>query len=76
RSKQEITAKLHQITGLENPNSAIQLRDWLREQGLELDSLDKKSVKELINASPKELIEVFELRQQLPKSSMKKYQAM
>lgn len=76
RSKEEITAKLQQITGLENPNSVIQLRDWLREQGLEVDSLDKKSVKELIKASPTELIEVFELRQQLAKSSVKKYQAM
>lgn len=76
RSKEEITAKLQKITGLDNPNSVIQLRDWLRGQGLEVDSLDKKSINELMKTSPKELIEVFELRQQLAKSSVKKYQAM
>lgn len=76
RSKEEITSRLQKITGLDNPNSVIQLRDWLREQGLEVDSLDKKSMNELIKTSPPELIEVFELRQQLAKSSVKKYQAM
>ena len=76
RSKEEITARLQKITGLENPNSVIQLREWLRKQGLEVDSLDKKAVNELIKTSPLELIEVFELRQQLAKSSVKKYQAM
>lgn len=76
RSKEEITARLQKITGLENPNSVIQLREWLRKQGLEVDSLDKKVVNELIKTSPLELIEVFELRQQLAKSSVKKYQAM
>lgn len=76
RSKEEITTRLQKITGLDNPNSVIQLRDWLREKGLEVDSLDKKSVNELMKTSPQELIEVFELRQQLAKSSVKKYQAM
>ncbi len=75
-SKEEITTRLQQLTGLDNPNSVIQLRDWLREQGLEVDSLDKKSVNELMKTSPPELLEVFELRQQLAKSSVKKYQAM
>ncbi|EAG8646517.1 hypothetical protein CDZ73_16715 [Listeria monocytogenes] len=76
RSKEEITARLQKITGLDNPNSVIQLRDWLREEGLEVDSLDKKSVNELMKTSPQELVEVFELRQQLAKSSVKKYQAI
>ena len=75
-SKEQVSNRLREITGLENPNSVLQLRDWLRGKGLEVDSLDKKSVNELMKTCPKELIEVFELRQQLAKSSVKKYQAM
>lgn len=75
-SKEKLITRFQKITGLDNPNSVIQLRDWLREQGLEVDSLDKKSVNELMKTAPPELIEVFELRQQLAKSSVKKYQAM
>ncbi len=75
-SKEQVGSRLKEITGLENPNSVLQLRDWLRDKGLEVDSLDKKSVNELMKSCPNDLIEVFELRQQLAKSSVKKYQAM
>lgn len=76
RAREEITAKMHHLTSLENPNSVRQLKDWLAAHGLEVDSLDKKSVKELLKTAPPELADVLELRQQLAKSSVKKYQAM
>ena len=76
RSREELSAKMHRITSLENPNSVQQMKDWLTKHGLEVDSLDKKAVKELLKIAPPELAEVLELRQQLAKSSVKKYQAM
>src|SRR5699024_6831798 len=68
--------KMRQLTALENPNSVQQMKEWLTKHGLEVDSLDKKSVKELLKTAPPELAEVLELRQQLAKSCVKKYQAM
>lgn len=76
RSREELSAKMQQLTALENPNSVHQMKEWLTKHGLEVDSLDKKSVKELLKTAPPELAEVLELRQQLAKSSVKKYQAM
>ncbi|GLG88933.1 DNA polymerase [Sellimonas catena] len=76
RSKEELSAKMRQLTALENPNSVQQMKEWLTKHGLEVDSLDKKAVKELLKTAPPELAEVLELRQQLAKSSVKKYQAM
>lgn len=76
RSREELSAKMRQLTALENPNSVHQMKEWLTKHGLEVDSLDKKSVKELLKTAPPELAEVLELRQQLAKSSVKKYQAM
>lgn len=76
RSREELSAKMRQLTALENPNSVQQMKEWLTKHGLEVDSLDKKSVKELLKTAPPELAEVLELRQQLAKSSVKKYQAM
>ena len=76
RSREELSAKMRQLTALENPNSVQQMKEWLTQHGLEVDSLDKKSVKELLKTAPPELAEVLELRQQLAKSSVKKYQAM
>ena len=72
RSREELSAKMQQLTALENPNSVHQMKEWLTKHGLEVDSLDKKAVK----AAPPELAEVLELRRQLAKSSVKKYQAM
>lgn len=76
RSREELSAKMQQLTALENPNSVQQMKEWLTKHGLEVDSLDKKAVKELLKTAPPELAEVLELRRQLAKSSVKKYQAM
>ena len=76
RSREELSAKMRQLTALENPNSVQQMKEWLTKHGLEVDSLDKKAVKELLKTVPSELAEVLELRRQLAKSSVKKYQAM
>lgn len=76
RSREELSAKIQQLTALENPNSVQQMKEWLTKHGLEVDSLDKKAVKELLKTAPPELAEVLELRRQLAKSSVKKYQAM
>lgn len=64
------------MTALENPNSVQQMKQWLKGNGLETDSLGKKVVAELIKTAPPELQTVLELRQQLAKSSVKKYQTM
>ena len=76
RSREELSAKMQQLTALENPNSVQQMKEWLTKHGLEVDSLDKEAVKELLKTAPPELAEVLELRRQLAKSSVKKYQAM
>lgn len=76
RSREELSAKMQQLTALENPNSVQQMKEWLTKHGLEVDSLDKKAVKELLKTAPPELAEVLELRRQLAKSSVKKYQTM
>ena len=76
KSKSEISGRLQKLTGLENPNSVIQMKDWLSSQGLETDTLGKKAVNELIKEAPAGLKEVLALRQKLAKSSVKKYQAM
>lgn len=76
RSREELSTKMRQLTALENPNSIQQMKEWLTKHGLEVDSLDKKAVKELLKTAPLELAEVLELRRQLAKSSVKKYQAM
>lgn len=76
RSREELSTKMRQLAALENPNSIQQMKEWLTKHGLEVDSLDKKAVKELLKTAPPELAEVLELRRQLAKSSVKKYQAM
>lgn len=76
RSRKELTTAMQRITALENPNSVQQMKQWLAENGLTTDSLDKKAVAELLKTAPPELCEVLTLRQQLAKSSVRKYQAM
>lgn len=76
QSKTELTQKMRALTELNNPNSVAQMKNWLAENGLETDTLDKKAVSELLKGAPGQLGEVLELRQQLAKSSVKKYQAM
>ena len=74
--KASLMQKLTEITGLENPNSVLQMRNWLSEHGLEMESLGKKEVAKELKTASDELVEVLTLRQQLSKSSVKKYTAM
>ena len=76
RSRQELTTAMKRMTALENPNSVQQMKQWLSDNGMETKSLDKKVVAELLKDAPAELREVLSLRQQLAKSSVRKYQAM
>lgn len=76
RSQKELTGTLKELTALENPKSVKQLKDWLSEQGFEVESLGKKEVSKLIPTAPAELRKVLELRQMSAKSSVKKYTAM
>ena len=76
RSRSELTAAMKDITSLDNPNSVQQMKQWLSDNGLETDTLGKKVVAELIKTAPPQLQTVLELRQQLAKSSVKKYQTM
>lgn len=75
-SRAKLTASMIERTGLENPNSVAQMKRWLAVQGVETESLDKKSVAELLKTAPQDIKEVLLLRQRLAKSSVKKYQAM
>lgn len=76
RSRAELSAAMKELTELENPNSVQQMKQWLAENGMETDSLDKKAVAGLLQDAPEPLKTVLTLRQQLAKSSVKKYQAM
>ena len=64
------------LTGLENPNSPLQLKEWLNRKGLEIDSLAKKDVESALKNAEGDIKEVLELRQELSKSSVRKYDAM
>ena len=76
RSKTLLSSKMQELTSLENPNSVQQMKQWLSENGLEIDSLGKKEIATMLKTAPPQLAEVLKLRQQLAKSSVKKYQAM
>ena len=75
-TRENLTAEMQDITALENPNSVQQMKEWLAQHGLEVDSLGKKEVQELLKTAPQGLAKVLMLRQQLAKSSVRKYQAM
>ena len=75
-SKAELSEKIKELTNLENPNSVAQMKVWLASNGLELESLGKKEVASVLKDAPEPLKSVLSLRQQLAKSSVKKYQAM
>ena len=75
-SGSELSTAIRKLTALENPNSVSQMKDWLADQGLQTDTLGKKAVAELLKTAPENLRDVLALRQQLAKSSVKKYQAM
>ena len=75
-SGEELSTSIKSLTALENPNSVSQMKDWLSDNGLQTETLGKKTVVELLKTAPEHLREVLALRQQLAKSSVKKYQAM
>ena len=76
RSRAELTQAMKELTALENPNSVQQMKEWLSLNGMETDTLGKKAVAEMLKTAPPQLQTVLTLRQQLAKSSVKKYQAM
>ena len=75
-SRTDLIARMQRKTGLENPNSVVQMKNYLTEKGMEIDSLGKKEVADMIKTAPDDLAEVLSLRLQLAKSSVRKYQAM
>jgi len=76
KSKEELTDAMKGLTNVDNPNSVVQVKQWLSDNGVETDSLDKKNVAALLKTAPEDQRDVLLLRQQLAKSSVKKYQAM
>lgn len=76
RSRSELISTVQTLTEIENPNSVVQMKEWLSENGLETDTLGKKVVADLLKTAPPELSKVLSLQQQLAKSSIKKYQTM
>ena len=75
-TRNNLMDEMQDITALDNPNSVQQMKEWLAQNGLEVDSLGKKEVQELLKTAPQGLAKVLVLRQQLAKSSVRKYQAM
>ena len=75
-SRSRLTKEMQKLTNLENPNSVVQMKSWLSDNGLETETLGKKAVASLIDETDGDVSKALELRQQLAKSSVKKYQAM
>lgn len=80
KSKSELMLSMQNITNLDNPNSVVQMKQWLSDQGVEMESLGKKEVAQFVKNSDGNangnITEALKLRLQLAKSSVKKYQAM
>jgi DNA polymerase bacteriophage-type len=74
--KDFVTARAYELTGLNNPNSVTQVKGWLSERGVEVDSLNKNSVKGLLSEMDGEVLEVLKLRILMAKTSIKKYEAI
>ena len=75
-TKEHLTSRMKEHTGLDNPNSVQQLTGWLSSKGVAVSSLGKKDVAAMIPETPPEVSDILRMRQQLAKSSVKKYQAM
>jgi len=75
-SRFDLKTQLQDLTALENPNSVAQMKAWLTQHGMEIESLGKKEVAAMLKDAPPDMREALILRQQLAKSSVKKYQAM
>ena len=76
KSKIKLVEKMQELTALANPNSVVQMKQWLADHGMAMDSLGKKAVTQAVKTAPQAIADVLMLRQQLAKSSVKKYQAM
>ena len=76
KTKDYLRTQMQEKTGLENPNSVVQMKEWLADNGVETESLDKKAVKELLPTAADHIADVLTCRQQLAKSSVSKYTAM
>ena len=74
--KKSLVNDIQSLTNLDNPNSVQQMKNWLSESGFETESLNKTSVSEMLKTAPYHVHKVLSLRQQLTKSSVKKYTAM
>ena len=74
--KEVVTKRAYELTGLENPNSVVQLKGWLGDMGMEAESLSKKAVAEMIAETDGEVEELLKLRLLMAKTSVKKYEAM
>lgn len=74
--KEAVTAKAYELTGLENPNSPVQIKGWLNEHGMKVESLNKKAVVSMIADADGEVLEVLKLRLLMAKTSVKKYEAI
>lgn len=74
--KDYTTQRAYELTGLENPNSPSQIRDWLAAQGVETETLDKKAVKALLPEAGGDVLEMLKLRLLMAKTSVKKYEAI
>lgn len=74
--KEAVTARAYELTGLANPNSPAQIKGWLSDRGVEVESLDKKAVKSMISDADGEVLEVLQLRLLMAKTSVKKYEAI
>ena len=74
--KEVVTKRAYELTGLENPNSVVQLKGWLGDMGMEAESLSKKAVAEMIAETDGEVEELLRLRLMLAKTSVKKYEAI
>ena len=76
RVKARLAAEFQSLTDIQKPNSVIQMREWLAKQGVETEKLGKKEVAALLKTVTGDVEEALLLRQQIAKSSVKKYQAM
>ena len=76
KSRSRLMADMQELTDLENPNSVVQMKEWLSNKGVEMDTLGKKAVAAMIEETEGDVSEALSIRQQLAKSSVKKYQAM
>ena len=76
RTKEILRNRMQEKTGLDNPNSVSKMKEWLSDNGVETESLDKKAVKELLPEADDDVADVLSCRQQLAKSSVSKYTAM